>query len=1142
MKKKRVNALYRAKIEKIMTRMKLLLLILLIGVQGLYAKAWSQNERLSFEVRNLQMENFLEMLQSKVNVTFVYNHEDLLTYQASGKFKDSQLTQILDEVFTGLPFKYEIIQDRIVISRKQVEAQQAPQVNLMKVSGTVKDAKGETLPGVAVRVKGTTKGVATDVDGNYKIEVIKGQTLEFTYIGMMPQTIVVGDKTTIDVILKENQEDLEEVAVVAFGKQKKSSVVGSISTVKPSELKVPSSNLTTALAGRIAGMISYQTSGEPGEDNAQFFIRGIGSFGSGKIDPLILIDNIEMTSDDLARLQPDDIASFSIMKDATAASLYGSRGANGVILVTTKEGIEGAARISIRFETSMSRPTRQVELADPITYMKLHNEAVRTRDPLGILPYSEEKIANTLAGSNPMVYPATDWFDMLFKDYTMNERLNFSISGGGKVARYYLSGTFNQDNGILKVDGKNNFNNNINIKRYVIRSNTNINLTKTTELIVRVHGTFDDYSGPLDGGTLLYNRVINTNPVLFPAVYQPDEANRIAKQILFGNYGDGGYLNPYADMVKGYKEYATSMMLAQIEAKQKLNFITEGLSFRLLANTNRYAFFDVKRSYKPYFYSLSGYDKYTDKYTLKSLNEGDEGLSYNEGEKDINSAFYFETAVDYVRTFNEKHAVGGMLVLTARSQLNGNAGDLQSSLPYRNMGLAGRFTYGYDNRYFAELNFGYNGSERFAKNERWGFFPSVGAGWLISNEPFYQDKRIASLLTKLKLKATYGLVGNDAIGEGSDRFFYLSNVNTGDGGKGMGFGTNLDYSKPGISISRYGNPAISWETAHKTNLGIEIGLWGKVDIAADVFWEYRNNILMKRAFIPPTMGLQVVPKANVGEAKGRGTELSVDYNESFYNGLWVTGRATFTYARNEYLTYEEPDYALAGKPWMSAKGNSVRQEWGYVAERLFVDEYDIKNSPKQIFGSEPVMGGDIKYKDIDGDGVISNTDRVPIGFPSSPEIIYGFGFSAGYKGFDLSCFFQGSARSSFWIDPSATSPFINGQTALLKVYADDHWSEENRNLNALWPRLSERRIGNNMERSTWFMRNGSFLRLKSAELGYTLPAKLTQKIRMDKLRVYLSGTNLLTFSKFKLWDVEMGGNGLGYPVQMVLNGGIQINF
>ena len=1120
------------------------------SVDAFASSAYAQNTVMSLKLENTTLRDAFKEIEKNSDFVIFYN-ESILDSERKVKIhiKNKTVDKILDELFAGTNNTYRVEDKQIYITKKDSDAAEIKPTVLekqqavrKKITGKVFDSFGETLPGAAIMVVGSTRGVTTDIDGTFTIEVLPTEKIIISFLGLETQTLQVGSKNSFVINLKELVDQLDEVTIVAFAKQKKESVIASVSTIKPSELKIPSSNLTTSLAGRISGVISYQSSGEPGQDNAQFFVRGITSFGAeSKKDPLILIDNIEMSSNDLARLQPDDIASFSIMKDATAAALYGSRGANGVILVTTKEGKEGKVNITVRFETSLSQPTDRVDLADPITYMRLHNEAVRTRDPLGLLPYSETKIQNTIAGVNPMAYPATDWYSMMFKDYTVNERLNFSVNGGGKVARYYLSGTVNQDNGILNVAGKNNFNNNIDLKRYVLRANININITPTTEAVVRMHGSFDDYGGPIDSGTTLFNKVMWANPVLFPAVYDADVTNQFAKQILFGNYGEGNYINPYADMVKGYKDSSTSKMLSQIEVKQNLDFITEGLSVRALANTDRYAAFDVQRFYTPYFYSMQSYDKVEDTYTLKSLNEGSEALQYKEGNKIVTSSFYFETAMNYSREFNDKHAVSGLLVYTMRENLKGNAGSLQLSLPFRNIGFAGRFTYGYDSRYFGELNFGYNGSERFSKDERYGFFPSAGLGYVVSNENFYSGG-LKRVLPKLKLKATYGMVGNDQIGSDSDRFFYLSEVNMNNGNNGASFGTDFGYNRPGVSISRYENPSISWETAYKMNLGIEFNLFDRFEVQADYFTEHRTNILMGRIAVPPTMGLQATPSANVGEAEGGGFEFSLDYNHSFKNGLWLTGRGNFTYATSEFKVYEEPDYSLT--PWRSRIGRSLGQSWGYVAERLFVDELDIYNSPSQNFGGDyPLMAGDIKYKDINEDGKINELDKVPIGYPNNaPEVIYGFGLSAGYKGFDFSCFFQGSARSTFWIDPGATQPFNGGQNALMQAYADSHWSEENRDLHALWPRLSEGTVANNQQMSTWFMRDGSFLRLKSVELGYTVPQKITKKAFVSMLRLYVSGTNLLTFSKFDLWDPEMGGNGLGYPIQRVFNAGIQLNF
>ena len=1010
------------------------------------------------------------------------------------------------------------------------------------VKGVVtEEESGTPLPGATVSISGSTRGVITDLDGSFELSGVKpSDKLVFDFFGKESQTIEVGNQTQFVVKMKDAASQLDEVTIVAFGTQKKESVIGSINTVKPAELKVPSSNLTTALAGRVAGLISYQRSGEPGQDDATFFVRGVTSltYANG---PLILIDGVEMTSSDLARLQPDDIAAFSIMKDATATALYGARGANGVILVSTKEGSEGAAKVNIRYETSISEPTKNIELADPVTYMQLFNEGAITRDPLATLPFSLSKIENTRLGLNPVLYPAINWREMLLKNQTVNQRVNANVSGGGKIARYYIAATFNNDNGLLKVDKRNNFNNNIDLKRYVLRSNVNINITKTTEAIIRLHASFDDYNGPINGGSEVYSQIMNTSPVLFQPYYEPDAEHVGSYHILFGNYDTGSYLNPYAQMVKGYKEYSKTTVLGQFELKQDLSFITKGLSIRGMASTTRNTYFDVVRSYNPFYYEIGGYDAYHGTYTLNCLNpsSGTEYLTYSPGEKNVSAVTYFEAAMNYDRIFADKHGVSGLLVFTARNQLEGGASTLIASLAHRNVGLSGRFTYNFDKRYFFEYNFGYNGSERFAAHERFGFFPSAGVAWIVSNEKWYPSG-LAKTLNSLKFKATYGLVGNDAIGTNTQRFFYLSEINMNNSSFGVEFGDEFLNTYNGVSVSKYENNKITWERSYKTNFGLEARMFDMMDLQVDYYTERRTGILLSRSYIPSQMGLVTTPMSNLGEAEGHGIDFQLDLQKSFASGWWITGRANFTFAKASYTVYEEIDQTAT--PWLSKVGQAVSQKWGYVAERLFVDEEEVKNSPIQ-FGD--YGAGDIKYRDINGDGQITDLDTVPIGYPTEPELIYGFGFSTGYKGFDFSVFFQGLGRESFWISVDDTTPFVseNGRVRqLLKYYADDHWSENNRNLYALWPRMSTKVIENNAKTSTWFMRDGSFLRLKSLEFGYTLPNRWTKKIAMNSFRFYFSGTNLLTWSKFDLWDPEQAGHAFNYPTQRVYNVGVQVSF
>lgn len=1016
------------------------------------------------------------------------------------------------------------------------------------VKGVIyEEETGEPMPGATVSVEGSTRGVMTDLDGSFELTGVKPtDKLKFECLGKETQVLQVGTMTNFVVKLKNAANELDEVTVVAFGKQRKESVIGSISTVDVKTLKVPSSNLTTALAGNVAGVIAYQRTGEPGQDNADFFVRGITTFGANT-SPLILIDNIELTSTDLARLQPDDIESFSIMKDATATALYGARGANGVIFVTTKRGQEGPAKIFARVETSISAPTDVVELADPVTYMKSYNEAISTRDPLGELMYTYDKIEQTgKPGANRLIYPANDWYDMLFKDFATSYRANVSARGGGKVATYYVSGAYTEDTGVLKVDKRNSFNNNIDDKNYTLRSNVDINVTPTTKLAVRLTGNFRDYQGPLNGGSDVYRQVMHSDPVLFPAYYPVDDEHVGIQHIMFGNYEDGSYINPYANLVKGYKNYQRSQMIAAVQLEQDLKFITKGLSFMTLFNLTRLSEFTVNRQFNPYWYRLDRYDSYTGEYHVNRINEnGTDYLTYSESGKTVKNTMYSETRLNYNRSFG-KHDVTGLLVFTASESLTANAGSLQLSLPSRNAGLSGRFTYGYDKRYFIEYNFGYNGSERFHKSHRWGFFPSAGLAWMMSNEEWF--KPLTKVVSNLKLRYSYGLVGNDNIGSSSNRFYYLSEMSMNNSGLGASFGETRNVSYNGIGVVRYANEAITWEKSYKSNYALELGLFKKLDIIAEYFTEHRTDIFMQRADIPNTMGLQAAVYGNIGQARSKGIDIQADYKQAWASGLWASARANFTYSTGKYDVYEEPTYP---ESYRQHAGRSIRQTWGYIAERLFVDDEDAANSPSQAaFGSQ-YGGGDIKYTDVNGDGVITNADMVPIGYPTSPEIIYGFGVSLGHKGFDVSVFFQGLGRESFWIDATSaystkynkygTAPFVNnGQ--LLKAYSDSHWSEDNRDIYALYPRYSAYENHNNTQVSTWWMRDGSFVRLKQMEFGYTLPQKLTNKIHIDNLRVYFQGNNLLCWSKFKLWDPELAGEGFNYPIQRTFNIGVNVTF
>ncbi len=1126
--------------------MKIIMFLALFTGSSLLANDLAGQDKITLNFSRAPIESVLRTIQAQSKYSFVYQSEVIPQgIQINISTKNATIDTVMNKLLRNTPLSYKKMENNVIVilNKTTPEVRAASSQPPVTVRGSVKDKAGGMMPHVSVYVKGTQHGTMTNEKGEFTLEANLYDSLVFSFVGYKQQTVFIADSRPIIIVLEAQEGSLNEVAVVGYSRQKKSSMVASVTTIKPGELRIPSSNLTNALAGRLAGVVAYQRSGEPGQDNTSFFIRGITSFGaSAKKDPLILIDGIELNTSDLARLNPDDIASFSIMKDALATALYGARGANGVILVTTKEGKEGKMNVDVRVENSFSMPTETIKTADPVKYMRMQNEAIKTRNPEANTYYYDEQITFTERGEHKDIFPATNWREAMFKDMTINNRLNLSFTGGGTVARYYVAGAVTRDRGNLRVDRRNNFNSNIDLYKYSVRSNVNINLTKTTELSTRFVANFDDYTGPIDGGSSMYRKVMQANPVRFKPYYEPDSVFNYAKHILFGNFETGDYLNPYAEVLRGYKDYSSSNMLTTIELKQNLDKFVKGLMLRGLVNFDRRSYYQITRAYNPFYYKITGYDLKNDAYKLARLNPttGTETLSYGEGSgRDVSNSVYFEGAAQYNSNFG-KHSISGLGVFTARQFKEGAAPSLQLSLPTRNVSLSGRFSYNYDSRYLAEFAFGYNASERFARNNRWGFFPSFGAGWVISNEAFFQP--LTSIFRQLKLRGSYGIAGNEAIGSRDERFFYLSDVDL-NANYNVNWGLNMDKNPGGINVRRYANDQIGWERSYKSNLVLEFNMVNGLSSIIEVYKERRKDILQQR-IIPATTGIIPSVKANLGEAEGKGIDIELNYDKSFGKNWQVTGRGTFTYSTSKVIKWEEPDYSRS--PWLSRVGRSLGQNYGFIAERLFVDAAEVKNSPVQEYGD--YSGGDIKFRDVNGDGKVNDLDKVPIGHPLTPEIVYGFGLSVSYKRFDVNFFFQGLGRESFWLNMQNVTPFVDGdgndgrigQNAVLQAIADDYWSESNRNAYAFWPRLANYVSTNNAQSSTWFMQNGSFLRLKSADIGYTFPREWLKRYKVENLRIYASGTNLAVWSAFKLWDPEMAGSGFDYPLQKVYNVGINI--
>lgn len=1016
----------------------------------------------------------------------------------------------------------------------------------VKITGTVLDENNQPLAGTTVMVKKENKGQIVGADGTFEMTVNSDDILIVSFLGYEEYSQKIGETRTFVIKLQPLKNELEDAVVTAFGKQKKASVVASIETIDAGELRMPSSNLTAALAGRAAGLVSMQKSGEPGRDNATFFIRGVTTFGYAT-NPLIILDGFEVSTDVLARVDPDNIANFSILKDATAAALYGSKGANGVIEVTTKKGSEGGVKVMFRHESRLSTPTQLPKFVDGVSYMNLYNEAELNDNPyIRSNKYSPQKIANTMNNVDPYAYPNVNWYDEMFNDYAYNQYYLLNLSGGGKMVKYYAAVSYTNEQGLLKNLSTNKFKNNIELNRYNVLSNIDFNLTKTTKLSLNMQSYFESSNGPgvnpitssRGGGFEIFRNAVNGNPVDFPIMYQPDEFTQYLTHPLFGNADGNLQSNPYAEMVSGYSEGFDFDLTSQFTFEQDFSPWVEGLSFKAKYSINNSGEYAAIRSVKPYYYAMSNYNEMDGSYILKEVQDGDDIISEPTVDRTSGTHNYLEAGIYYANTFG-KHDVTAVGIYTQEEKRYSGSifsgSTLETTLPSRNQALRTRITYAYDSKYLIEGSLTYQGSEKFYGKNKWGLFPSVAAGYTISNEKFWAP--IKSVVNRLKLKASYGIVGNDNITSSSERFFFLSRIDR--VGWGYTWGENFNNGYNMYDINRYPNPDITWELAYKQNYGFEMGLFKDViSLQIERFYERRNNIYMSRAGLPASMGLTAAISGNSGEAESYGWDGSMDINYNVSKDFWISGRVNFTYSKNKILKIDEPQYKDS---YLSKVGMDMDQVHGYIAERLFIDQNDIDNSPVQMIGSGTIRPGDIKYKDINNDGIVDSNDRVPIGLSRTPGINYGFGFSMGYKGFDVSCFFQGVDDVSFFMNISDFAPFINHRN-VLKFIADDHWSTSNPVAQAQFPRLTTTNNNNNYYAySTWWMRDGAFMRLKNLEFGYTFPSKLTRKINVETLRIYLTGQNLFSFNRFDLWDPEMGSTGLGYPLQRVFSFGVTVN-
>ena len=997
----------------------------------------------------------------------------------------------------------------------------------VQVTGLVTDQNKEPLIGVTVSVIGGQARTITDMDGMFRLNVPQKSSteLELTYIGFKRKTVKVNGARLINVMMEEEANEFNEVVVTGYTSQKKASIIGSIETINPGELMFGSTRtLSNNLAGKLSGVIGIQRSGEPGYDDSNFWIRGISTF-SGSNNPLILIDGVAR---DLNNVDVSEIESFSILKDASASAMYGVRGANGVIVITTKRGKIGAPQVRFHLEHSINQPTMLPEFLNAPDYMSLLNE-LAAQDGVA-QPFTQQQIDRTRSGYDPDLYPDVNWVDAITKDYAYTTRGNLDISGGSDFLRYSIVASYFKETGILEQDKSLIFDNATNNQQFNLRTNIDMDVTKTTMLRVNIGGYLNRFKKQRCDTDGAFGEAFRTLPFVHPARYSDGSIPLISNRA-----------NPWRTVTQqGYDFITSSKIQTLFSVEQDLKMFTPGLKAKALFSFDRWNRSRRSRTAKPAtVFPATGRDE-EGNLIYSQFETGDESMGSEQGTEYGNTNVYFEADLMYNRRFG-KFDVDAMLLYNQQAYDDGSIQD------YRKQGLAGRLSTTFDNRYVAEFNFGYNGSENFAKGKRFGFFPSFAIGWLLSEEPFMESMK--PIFHKIKFRASIGQAGDDNIG--GRRFAYLGTLYTEQEGYKWGTNGQRDYIKKGITEGEIGVDNLTWETVTKKNFGIELGLWNMLDFNFDIFREDRKDIFMQRTIIPTQTGFVTAPWANFGKVKNQGIEMTLNFHKQWTKDLFTSAYANFTYAKNEVVEKDEPD-ALKGTH-RSQTGRSMNELWGLTAERLFTyDDFNEDGTLKDGIPSQEGVGavklypGDIKYVDVNGDGVITEEDEGFIGGTVDPRIVYGFGGVISYKNFDLNFFFQGTGDMYRVIGGQPYFLPGGGTTTEGNAYAynlDDRWTETNQDPYAFWPRLTYGPNKNNYRASTWWKKDMSFLRCKTIEVGYTFPKAWFERFYVKSCRVFVSGNNLFCLSDFKLWDPELGTNdGLKYPMNRSVMFGIDVNF
>ena len=1129
----------------------LFLCFLLLGIDYSFASYnnYSQFKTLSVSVSNSTLREVLKTIEKSSQFVFFYLDDAVnLERKVSIDSKNKNIEEILSELFEGTSCTYRISDRQIFISGK-APASTEQQQNKRKISGRVTDIKGEPLIGVNVTVDGDANGSITNMDGLYEIFVTKKSVvLKFTYIGFKTSEIRTNASTNIyDVTLEEQVNELEETVIVGYGTQRKISNIGAQSSMKMEDIKTPSASLTTTLAGRLAGVVAVQRTGEPGKDAADIWIRGISTPNTSS--PLVLVDGVERSFNDI---DPEDIESLTTLKDASATAVYGVRGANGVILIKTKPGKVGKPTVSADYYESFTRFTKMVDLADGITYMNAANEAMRND---GIATkYTEDQIRNTIAGKDPYLYPNVDWLKEIFNDWGHNRRVNVNVRGGSEKVAYYASVSYFNETGMTVTDKNiDTYDSKMKYSRYNFTTNLNIDVTPTTKVEIGAQGYLGEGNYPAISSADLYNAAMSISPVEYPKMFFVN-----GEAFVPGTSTNNNFNNPYSQATRrGYDNLTKNQIYSNLRVTQDLDMLTKGLKLTAMYAFDVYNEIHVHQDRAESTYNFLDtsvpYDM-NGQPILQRIYEGSNVLSYTQ-ETSGNKKTYLEASLNYDRTFNDDHRVSALFLFNQQSKLLYPKGTLEDAIPYRMMGIAGRATYSWKDRYFAEFNIGYNGAENFSPKHRFGTFPAFGVGWVVSNEKFWQP--LSKAVSFLKIRYTDGKVGNSEVSD--RRFMYLDQMKE-NGDYGYKFGPNgtkwAGYETVNMAVD------LIWEESRKQDLGIDLKLFNDdLSIVFDLFKERRENILLKREHsIPSFLGYNTsAPYGNIGIIENKGFDGTIEYNKRINKDWVIALRGNVTFNKDKWIQGELPEQKYE---WMNQYGHNINGVKGYVAEGLFTQtEIDdmarwesLSDANKAItpkpFASQfgTVKAGDIKYKDLNNDGQIDAYDQTYISRGDVPTTVYGFGFTVGWKDLSVGMMFQGVAGAERVLNGSSVNPF-NGGGGSGNLYSniDDRWTEENPDQNAFYPRLSygseTTSSINNFQKSTWWVRNMNFLRLKTLQISYNLPKPWVNKVHLKNAAVYVMGTNLFTLSRFKLWDPELNtDNGASYPNTTSYSVGINFTF